>query len=311
MTIFKRPEIIRPPSEWRSYYLPLTSGCSNNTCAFCGYYGSKLQIRELQDIRKEIGAVALYMDKGLILPDIPGIVYGLSDRWDGKQIFLQDADALIYPTSKLKEVLANINQKHPYVERIATYATAQDILRIDIDELKELRRLKLGIFYIGLESGDDEILQRMAKGADSIQMINAVKRAKEADILTSVSVIIGLGGVEGSEKHALETSRVLSEMDPDYVGALTLTLEPGTPLYQEYKHGSFSAVSPFQSVKELVQIIQSSQFTDCFFSSMHASNYFSVRGKLPQNKDKMLKELESVLEKGDPFSLRPEFLRGL
>ena len=311
MAIFKRPEIIRPPSEWRSYYLPLTSGCSNNTCTFCGYYGSKLQIRELQDIRKEIDAVALYVGKSLILPDIPGIVYGLSDRWDGKQIFLQDADALIYPTQKLKEVLAYINQKHPYVERIATYATAQDILRIDISELKELRRLKLGIFYIGLESGDDEILQRMAKGTNSMQMIEAVKRAKEADVLTSISVILGLGGVEESEKHALETSRVLSEMDPDYVGALTLTLEPDTPLYQEYKHGSFSLISPFQSVKELVQIIKSSQFTNCFFSSMHASNYFSVRGRLPQHKEKMLKELESVIEKGDPFSLRPEFLRGL
>ena len=308
---FQRPEIIRPPSEWRSHFLPLTNGCSNNTCTFCNYYGSKLQIRDLEDVKQEIDAVALYMKKGVYTQDIPYIVYAISNSWDGKRIFLQDGDALVYPTSKLKEVLQYINHKQPSVERIAAYATAQDILRLNLGDLKELRSLKLGILYMGLESGDDDVLQRIAKGVNSRKMVEACGKAKEAGILTSVTVILGLGGIKGSEKHALETSRVLSEMDPDYVGALTLTLVPGTPLYQDWKQGSFVPISEFQSITELVNIIKNSNLTDCFFSSMHASNYFAVRGTLPQDKERMIGELESVIEGGDPFSLRPEFLRGL
>jgi radical SAM superfamily enzyme YgiQ (UPF0313 family) len=309
--LFKRPEIIRPPSEWRSYYLPLTSGCSNNTCTFCNFYGAGLQIRNIEDVKQEIEALSLYRDKGLVLNGIPKIVYALGASWDGNQVFLQDGDALVYPVPKLKEVLAFINQKLPQVQRIAAYATAQDILRIDTGELKELRRLKLGILYIGLESGNDDILKRISKGVDSAQMIEACKRVKEAGILTSVTVLLGLGGVEGSDKHTLETARVLTEMDPDYVGALTLTLITGTPLEQEYRQGKFSVITPFQSIIELLTIIKNSSFTNCFFSSMHASNYFSIRGTLPRDGAKIINQLEKVIEEGDPSSLKPEFLRGL
>jgi hypothetical protein len=110
---FKRPSIIRPPSEWRSYYLPLTKGCSNNTCTFCGYYGSKLQIREIDDVKKEIDALALYMGHHIHLPTIPDIVYAIAQQWDGRRVFLQDADALVYPFAKLKEALQYLNKKFP------------------------------------------------------------------------------------------------------------------------------------------------------------------------------------------------------
>jgi radical SAM superfamily enzyme YgiQ (UPF0313 family) len=308
---FQRPEIIRPPSEWKSYFLPLTSGCSNNTCTYCNYYGSKLGIRDLTEVRKEIDAVALYLEKGVFLSGMPEIVYQISSRWDGERVFLQDGDALVYPIAKLKEALKYVSEKLPSVERIAAYATAQDVLRLDINDLKALANLKLGILYMGLESGDDEVLQRVAKGVDSKQMIAACRKIKEAGILTSATVILGLGGIEGSEKHASATARVLSEMDPDYVGALTLTLVPGTPLYQDWQRGGFSPISPYQSLQELVIMIRNSQFTNCFFSSTHASNYFTVRGTLPRDKESMLHELESVIERGTPDLLRPEFLRGL
>ena len=308
---FQRPEIIRPPSEWKSYFLPLTSGCSNNTCTYCNYYGGKLGIRDLTEVKKEIDAVALYLEKGVYLSGMPDIVYQISSRWDGERVFLQDGDALVYPTAKLKEALEYVSEKLPSVERIAAYATAQDILRLDINDLKALANLKLGILYMGLESGDDEVLQRVAKGVNSGQMIAACCKVKEAGILTSVTVILGLGGIEGSEKHALATARVLSEMDPDYVGALTLTLVPGTPLYQDWRRGNFSPISPYQSLQELATMIRNSRFTQCFFSSTHASNYFTVRGTLPQDKESMLHELESVIERGNPDLLRPEFLRGL
>jgi len=308
---FNRPDIIRPPSEWKSYFLPLTGGCSNNTCTFCGYYRSKLQIRDVADVKSEIDALALFIQSGIRLPNIPNVVYAVAQDWDGKRIFLQDGDALVYPFPKLKEAFQYLNEKLPGVERIATYATPQDILRRSVDELKELSQFKLGIFYTGLETGDDELLQKIGKGVNSDQVIEAGKKVKEAGISFSVTIILGLGGVEGSKKHVLETARVLTEIDPDYVGALTLTLVPGTPLHEEWERNEFRPLSAFQSLEELRSIIDNSSFTNCFFSSMHASNYLSVRGKLPQDRERMLRQLENVLAARDPSLLRPEFLRGL
>jgi len=308
---FERPDIIRPPSEWKSYFLPLTRGCSNNTCAFCGYYGSKLQMRDVADVKSEVDALALFTHSGIRLPSVSGVVYAVAREWDGKRMFLQDGDALVYPFPRLREVLQYLNDKLPGLERIGTYATPQDILRRSADELKELRQFKLGIFYTGLETGDDELLQKIGKGVNSDQVVEAGRKVKEARIVFSVTVILGLGGIEGSRKHVLETARVLTEIDPDYVGALTLTLVPATPLYEEWERNEFHPLSPFQSLEELTQIIENSNFTDCFFSSMHASNYLSVRGKLPQDKRRMLKQLEVVLQAKDPALLRPEFLRGL
>ncbi|MCJ7514981.1 MAG: radical SAM protein [Dehalococcoidia bacterium] len=308
---FLRPDIIRPPSEWKSYFLPLTSGCSNNTCAFCGFYGSKLQTRDLDDVKSEIDALSLFMQGGICLPAVPNVVYAIGQGWDGKRIFLQDGDALVYPFAKLREVLQYVNEKLPPVERIGTYATPQDILRRTPEQLGELKGLKLSIFYMGVESGDDEVLQKVVKGANRQELIEAGKKVKEAGVTLSVTVILGLGGVEGSDEHVLETAKVLTEIDPDYVGALTLTLVPGTPLYEQWQEGKFHPITPFRSLEELKIIIENSSFTDCFFSSMHASNYISVRGKLPQGKDRMLRELEAVLAMKDPSLLKPEFLRGL
>ena len=308
---FERPDIIRPPSEWRSYFLPLTRGCSNNTCTFCNYYGTRLQIRESDDVKREIDALAAYTTKGIYLPGVPHVVYEIGHSWDGKRVFLQDGDALVYPFSRLREVLNYLNEKLPNLERISTYATPQDILRRSQDQLSELKELKLSIFYTGIESGDDKVLQKVGKGVKHQELIEAGKKVKEAGITLSMTVILGLGGVEGSEEHALEMAKVLNEIDPHYGGALTLTLVPGTPLHEEWKHGEFRVVSQFQSLEELKTIIENSNFTDCFFSSMHASNYLSVRGRLPQDKEKMLKAIETVLTIRDPSLLRPEFLRGL
>ncbi|MGP8081181.1 MAG: radical SAM protein [Dehalococcoidales bacterium] len=315
---FQRPDIIRPPSEWRDYFLPLTRGCSNNTCTFCNRWGEKLHLRELEDVKLEIDALALFMHRGLTLPEIPPIVYAVAQEWDGNDVFLLDSDALVYPFPRLKETLQYLNLKLPEIRRIGAYATAQDILRRTVDELKELQALKLGILYIGLESGDDEILQRICKNVTAAQVIEAVQKVKAAGILTSVTVILGLGGVlqlkdqkAAGDRHTLATARVLSEMDPDYVGALTMTLVPGTPMYADAASGKFHLITPFESLQELLTIVKNANFSNCFFSSMHASNYFSVRGTLPQDKEKMIKALEQIIKKGDPNTLRPEFLRGL
>ncbi|MFC1934259.1 radical SAM protein [Chloroflexota bacterium] len=308
---FKRPEIIRPPSEWRSYYLPLTSGCSNNTCTFCNYYGVKLRIRGVQDVKKEIDALSLYMTHGIRVPDIPDIAYAVAQEWDNKMVFLQDGDALVYPFPELVEVLQYLNEKFPYLERVAAYATAQDILRRSPDELKRLSALKLGILYMGVESGGEEVLKRIGKGVGYHQMVEAGRKSREAGITLSVTVILGLGGVEDSKRHSLATARILTDIDPDYAGALTLSLVPGTPLYQQVQQGDFHPISPFQSLEELKVIVENSSFSSCFFSSMHASNYFAIRGRLPDEKERMLGELEYILAREDRSLLRPEFLRRL
>lgn len=309
MLRFIRPQIIRPPSEAGSYFLPLTSGCSNHSCVFCNYYGYKLGIRELAEVRQEIDALALYLENGPRVPEMSGIVYAIAGEWDGRRIFLQDGDALVYP--QLEEALEYLNRKFPALERIACYATTQDILHREINNLIALKKLKLGIIYMGVESGDDGILKEVEKGVNSRHIIEAGQRIKAAGIASSVTVILGLGGLERSREHALATAKILSEIDPDFTGALTLTLVPGTPLYEKSRRGGFSLISPMESLGELKMIIENALFTDCFFSSMHASNYLSVRGRLPRDKAKMLAQLEYVLSCRDPSLLRPEFMRGL
>jgi radical SAM superfamily enzyme YgiQ (UPF0313 family) len=308
---FIRPEIIRPPSEHASYYLPLTSGCSNNSCTFCNYSMNRLGIRDLDEVKREIDAVSLYVNHHVRVSEQPEIVYMILRRWNGEKIFLQDGDALIYPYAKLVEALEYLNEKLPDVERIASYATPQDILRRSVDELRALKDLKLGILYMGVESGDDGVLKRICKGVTHDQIVEAAGKVKASGILLSVTVILGLGGLKGSERHALETARILTEMDPDYAGALSLTLIPGTPLWDEFERGEFDLISPFDSLRELRTIVEKSDFTDCFFSSMHASNYFAIRGRMPADKERVIKQLDTILAKRDPALLRPEFLRGL
>lgn len=268
-------------------------------------------VRDIDEVEREIDALALYVKHRVQMPGVPGIVYAIARDWDGKMVFLQDGDALVYPFPKLVRALEYLGKKLPNVERVATYGTPQDILRRSVDELRRLKELKLGIIYMGVESGDDEVLKRVGKGADHAQMVAAAKKVKEAEIILSVTVILGLAGTEGSERHALETARILTEIDPEFAGALVLTPVPGTPVYDELERGDLHLISPFRSLEELKLIVQNASFTDCFFSSMHASNYVSVRGRLPGEKDRMLAQLDAILRTRDPRLLRPEYLRGL
>ncbi|KAF0156498.1 MAG: Fe-S oxidoreductase [Syntrophaceae bacterium] len=308
---FVRPEIIRPPSEHDSYYLPLTSGCSNNSCTFCNFSFSNLGIRELEDVKQEIDAMSLYVNSRMLMPGQPRVVYYILQQWNGKKVFLQDGDALVYPYPKLLSALQYLNQKFPNIQRVASYATPQDILRRTVAELKALKEQKLGILYMGVESGDDEVLRRIQKNATHDQMVEAAQKVKESGILLSATVILGLGGVRGSARHVSETARILTEMDPDFAGALTLTLIPGTALYKEWEQGEIELITPFDSLLELKGLVENSIFTNCFFSSMHASNYFAIRGSMPQDRDKILKQLNALLSRKDPQMLRPEFMRGL
>lgn len=307
---FHRPPIFRPPSEARSYFLPLTRGCSNNSCTFCRYHGSKLEIRNLTEVKQEIDALQMAL-KGVYLPNVDPIIYELAPQLASKRVFLQDGDALVYPYPQLVEALEYLNARFPWIERVAAYATPQDLLRRSVEELKRLKALKLDILYVGPESGDDEVLKRIQKGVRRTEIIEACRKAKAAGIALSVTVLLGIGGVEGSERHAHETASLLTEIDPEFAGALTLTLVPGTPLHRDAREGRFQPITPFRSLEELRILIAESEFTRCFFSSMHASNYLAVRGTLPADRDRMLAQLDFVLRQRDEALLRPEYLRGL
>jgi radical SAM superfamily enzyme YgiQ (UPF0313 family) len=162
-----------------------------------------------------------------------------------------------------------------------------------------------------LESGDPEVLKRIKKNANVDQMIQAARRVKESGILLSVTVILGLGGVEGSQIHAQETGKVLSEMDPDYVGALSLMIVPGTPIEREIDAGKLILPTPFGLIQELETMIENSHMTHCFFASNHASNYLPLRIQLPEEKEEALRRIREVLKRKDPALLRPEYLRAL
>jgi len=286
--------VIRPPSEANSFLLPVTIGCSHNECTFCcTYIGVKFRIRHLEDIKQDIDEVAQ------------------NYSWSVRRVFLEEGDALICPQRRLVEVLKHLNKKFPYLERVGTYATPQAALIKSVDELKELNQLGLKIAYMGVETGDEELLQKIRKRVTYARIVEAGRKLKQAGITTSVTVILGLGGVESSENHALNTARILSDIDPDFAGALTIMLVPGTPLHKDWEEGKFSLISPFQSLQELKLIVQNSNFTNCFFTANHASNYLPIKAQLPEQKAEVIKLIDDILAKGDMSQLRPEFTRAL
>lgn len=286
--------IIRPPSEASSFLLPVTIGCSHNKCTFCcTYIGVKFRIRSLEDIKQDIDRVAQ------------------NYSWSVRRVFLEDGDALICPQHRLVEVLKHLNKKFPYLDRVGTYATPQAALIKSVDELKELNQLGLKIAYMGVETGNEELLLKVKKGVNYAQLVEAGRKLKQAGITLSVTVILGLGGIDGSKNHALKTAKLLSEIDPDFAGTLTILLVPGTPLHKDWEEGRFSLISPFQSLEELRLIIQNSNFTNCFFTANHASNYLPIKMRLPEQKAEVLKLIDDVLAKRDMSQLRPEFTRAL
>ncbi len=292
--MYNEQVIVRPPSEANSFLLPVTLGCSHNKCTFCGTFtGIKFRIKPLEDIKQDIDKVAEH--------------YSLSMR----RVFLENGDALICPQRRLVEVLKYLNEKFPNLEKIGTYASPQSALIKSVDELKELNQLGLKIAYLGVETGDEELLKKINKGASFDDIVEAGRKIKQAGITLSVTVILGLGGIKGSKQHALGIARILTDLDPDFAGALTLMLVPGTPLHKEWEDGKFTIISPFQSLEELKLIIENSNFTNCFFTANHASNYLPIKARLPEQKAEMLKMINEVLTSKDMSRLRPEFIRAL
>ncbi len=283
--------IIRPPSEAHSILLQVTVGCSHNKCTFCGTYkGERFQIKSDDIIFEDIEFAATHMKHQT-------------------RLFICDGDALIIPQKRLVKILNRIRKRLPWVERVGLYANTKSISMKTTEQLKELRTLGVKIAYMGLESGDDVTLKQIKKGADSKRMIEMGKKIREAGIKLSITVLIGLAGRERSEIHARETGRVLTAIDPEYVGALSLMLIPGTELYEAYRNNEFELITPDEMLKELGLMIDATDLSAGLFHANHASNYLPIRARLPRDKEKTLALIQEALK--GKIELKPESMRAL
>ncbi len=283
--------IIRPPSEANSILLQVTVGCSHNKCAFCGTYrGERFKIKPDEIVMADIDFAAQYCRRQ-------------------RRVFLCDGDALIIPQKRLLTILQAIRERLPWVTRIGAYANTKSISMKSDEELKILHDYGLGILYMGLESGDDETLKAITKGADAERMIAMGRKAKQAGFKLSITVILGVAGRERSQVHARETGRVLTRIDPDYVGALSLMLVPNTPMYEDYRTGRFPLLGPDEMLRELRTIFAETHLSQGLFHANHASNYLPIRARLPRDREAVLALIDQAL--AGRVALKPEWMRGL
>lgn len=287
--------IFRPPSEARSLLLQVTVGCSWNRCTYCAMYRDpeqRFRAKPFEVVAADIDEAAA---AGRPLP----------------RVFLCDGDALVLSTAKLERILRRLRERLPGMRRVGIYGDARTVLRKSVDELAALRALGLGIVYHGVESGDEETLLRIDKGSTRDEAAAAADRLRAAGIRHSVIVMLGIGGTERTREHAAATADLLTEMDPPYVGALTTTIVPGTPLHAAEQQGEFHLPDPWGMLEELETLVARARLSRCAFHANHASNYLPLRLNLPADRDRGLAMIRSALETRDPSRLVPEYRRGL
>ncbi|MCQ4770152.1 radical SAM protein [Intestinimonas massiliensis] len=284
-------DIYRPPGEWKSYLLQTTMGCSNNTCTFCGMYlDKKFHIRPMADILEDIRMAKAY--------------YG-----DVERVFLCDGDAIIMRTQELLTILEALHRAFPSLQRVTTYAGPRSTLAKTPEELRTLREAGLTRAYLGVETGCDALLKQVKKGVDAAQMLEAGVRLREAGMDLWVMVILGLAGTgEPSRRHMLDTAAMMNEMKPRHLSALTLTLDPGTELYRDYRAGRFHPITPRESLLEARLLLENLTVDPLHFTCNHASNYLPLKGGLPEDRDRFLAMLDRAL--AGEQELRPEWSRG-
>jgi radical SAM superfamily enzyme YgiQ (UPF0313 family) len=284
--------LYRPPSEANSMIFQVTLGCSFNKCSFCDMYRTKEYVeRPWEEIRSEIDLMArLYPDT--------------------QRIFLADGDALNMSKDRLVQILQYLYQKFLKIERVSCYAMPKNLLQKTDTELAELRKAGLHMFYVGIESGNDTVLKKVTKGATAKSIIKACSKAKKHGYVLSCMIILGLGGKKYSKVHIADTARVLSEVAPDYVGALTLHLDPS--LHEEFvtKYTEpFEFINDMEVLDELEMLIRDfNPATPVVFRANHASNVYSIKGTVPADREQMLELVRKL--KSHPEMLKPKFLRG-
>jgi radical SAM superfamily enzyme YgiQ (UPF0313 family) len=286
--------VIRPPSEANSLILQVMYGCSHGKCAFCGsYLGKAFRLRAVDAIKE----------------DIENLEEGLKKHVT--KVFLCDGDVLALPRERMVDILDALKAELPSLARVSGYVNAHSLQRFSVEELRDIREHGLELLYVGLESGDDATLLHSGKGLSSGQQIRAFLRAKEAGMALSVTAILGLGGVARSEQHARATGQALTTIDPDYIGILSLMLEPGTRMEEAVRRGALVVPDARGLLRELRELIAETDVTQAVFRTNHASNYLALGGTLPADKPLLLDTLDEILARGDLAPLRPEDLRAL
>ena len=284
-------DVYRPPSEARSLIIQVTIGCSHNTCTFCHMYtGKQFRIRKREEILADLEECSREFGKYV------------------RRVFFADGDALIVKTPLLLELLAYVKDHFPNVERVTAYGTASDVLRKSEEELKALAQAGLEMVYLGAESGDDEILLQIKKGQTAAELIEAGRKLKRCGIKTSVTLISGLGGPEGMEKHALGSAKLINEMNPEYAAILSLQLREDSPMAQEVLRGERRLLTADQTVEETEIFLNAIDSPGTIFRSNHASNYVSLAGVFNDDIPEMLEQLEDAKAR---HRYRPEWMREL
>ncbi len=289
---FKYEEpLFRPPSEAYSLILQITGGCSWNECAFCEMYSSKtFKIKPFELVKKEIESVSGF-------------------RFN--KVFLADGDAMVLSANKLLKILREIKSKLSGVRRISIYARPSDFLKKSAEELKELKSAGLDLAYVGIESGDDEVLKNVNKGETSNTTLEGLLKAKDAGIKLSVMILNGLGGKELTVQHAVNSAGLLNKLQPEFLSTLVLSFPYGEEHFKKRYAGNFTALNKLELINEIGILLQHTELKQTVFRSDHASNYLVLKGILLKDKENLLNKINFVLQNPDKANLREEYMRGL
>lgn len=270
--------VFRPPSEAQSFILRLTRGCAHNKCTYCNMYrGVPFQFLTDKEIAAQIAKAAAYNREGV------------------RRIFLADGDAMVLAAPRLIRILNTLYKVFPHLQRVSSYAAPKDILAKTPEEMLALHEAGLKLLYYGMESGDSETLLAIKKGVDGEQSIKAGQMVRAAGIKLSIMVILGIAGVEGSERHALATAKAINAIQPTMLSALCLMLYRGSELKEQFERGEFNPLPPAGLMEELQLMMQKIELPPehhCLFRSNHVSNYVQLAGTLPQDKERLLAEIE-------------------
>jgi len=286
--------VFRPPSEANSLILPVTNGCSWNKCTFCEMY---TQDQKRFRARKDAEIFADIDRAGKALPAT-------------RRVFLADGDAMVLSMRRLKSIMQKLHEAFPHLERISSYCLPRNIAKKTVSELKELAELGLGILYVGLESGDDLVLNKVNKGESFESSVSAVKKIGEAGIRSSVMILNGLGGQRYSEQHARNSARAVNATQPDFVSTLIVSFPVGETRFRA-NFEDYMPMTQTQLFRELRIFIDALELTESQFRSDHASNYLPLKGVLGQDKDRLLQQLDFAINEPDKALLRKEWERGL
>jgi radical SAM superfamily enzyme YgiQ (UPF0313 family) len=285
--------VFRPPCESASLIIQATVGCPHNQCEFCGMYRTKkYRVRPLTEIKEDLEMARRVWREPC-------------------SVFLADGNTIAMRTDDLVQVLDYVREAFPGVSRISCYGGARFIRGRKVEDLRRLAEHGLQIVYMGLESGDDEILRRVRKGATADDYVRAAHKLREAGILLSTYVLAGLGGRELTREHALGSADTLNRMKPDYVRIRTLVLMPGFPMYEQLAGGTFEELSGREIAEETRLLLENLDLDGADFLSDHISNYLPVYGRLPGDKKRMLDAIDEALSVPDNPLFGPRTIHSL